>query len=128
MNFSQNRVTHLAKSIWQFAVLMTLLSSSALGEEKKKPVLSVRDLLLASERLQLTNKQETSLTKIERRMISELDWLARTQSDREKRTLKFKTVQMKSLESGLKLLNPEQKKLWRQSQAPDPKPPKKKKQ
>lgn len=102
-----------------------LMAQAASGLDFAKLPKSANDLLRAEKRLKLTPRQKVKISRIYTWALMGIDRLAREEKDEAVIQAKTNVLYEKSLKSGLKVLTPKQRSLWKKSQLPDPKIPKK---
>ena len=102
-----------------------LMAQAASGLDCAKLPKSANDLLRAEKRLKLTPRQKVKISRIYTWALMGIDRLAREEKDEAVIQAKTNVLYEKSLKSGLKVLTPKQRSLWKKSQLPDHKIPKK---
>lgn len=101
-----------------------LMAQAALGLDVAKLPKSANDLLRAEKRLKLTPRQKVKISQIYTWALMGIDRLVRDEEDEAVIQAKANALYAKSLKSGLKVLTPKQRSLWKKFQLPDPKIPK----
>lgn len=114
----------LAKRLFCLLFALGCLSPAGRAGGIEKMPKSANDLLLAGKRLELTLKQKMEISKVYQWAASACDWHARSIKEEAVLWQKYREAFSRSLEKGIKILTPRQRKLWRKSQLPDPKTPK----